>query len=88
MYVERNIEAPSRIIVDVKKQYEYYLLVCVCMRACSLANPASNAYAPYCDVIRGPSVYTIFFDIFINGATFGKTLLNIKRVLIFSTTFF
>jgi hypothetical protein len=28
----------------------------VCMRisACSLANPARNAYAPYCDVICGP----------------------------------
>jgi hypothetical protein len=38
--------------------------VCVCMRisACSLANPACNAYAPYCDVIRGlPLEFTIFF---------------------------
>ena len=50
-----------------------YLRVCVrvsqrvgvCMRvhACSLANPACNAYAPCCDVICGPSGSTIFFDI-------------------------
>ena len=31
--------------------------------ACSLANPACNAYAPYCHVICGLSVCTIFFDI-------------------------
>ena len=37
----------------------------VCMRvsACSLANPACNAYVPHCDVISGPSVSTKFFDI-------------------------
>jgi hypothetical protein len=56
-----------------------YLLVCVCVRACmwipgcvaacmrvracSLANPACNAYAPYCDVICGPSVSATFVDI-------------------------
>ena len=28
--------------------------VCMRIRACSLANPARNAYAPYCDVICGP----------------------------------
>jgi hypothetical protein len=53
----------------------YYLFVCVCMwvtrsvgicmriRACNLAYPACNAYAPYCDVICGPSISTTFFDI-------------------------
>ena len=57
------------------KSSKYYILVCVCMwvperegvcmriRAYSLANPARNAYAPYCDVICGPSMSTIFFDI-------------------------
>jgi hypothetical protein len=29
----------------------------------SVANPARNAYAPYCDVICGPSVSTTFFYI-------------------------
>jgi hypothetical protein len=33
------------------------------LRACSLAYPESNSYAPYCDVICGPSNSTIFFDI-------------------------
>jgi hypothetical protein len=28
-----------------------------------LANPACNAYAPYCNVICSPSVSTVFFDI-------------------------
>ena len=37
--------------------------VCMRIRAYSLANPARNAYAPYCDVICGPSVSTTFFDI-------------------------
>jgi hypothetical protein len=62
---------------------------CVCMRvrARNLACPACNAYAPYCDVICGPSVSITFFDSLINGAIFGKKeFLNIKCVLIFSTT--
>ena len=76
----------------------YYILVCVymlaracvracgcvgvCMRerACNLANPARNAYAPYFDVT--------FRHYLINGAIFGKNLLNIKYVLIVSTAFF
>ena len=81
MYMYRSIEVRSRIVA-VEKQYEYYLLVCACMRApacvhcvrervgmcmrvraCSLANPACNAYAPYCDVICVPSASTQFLDI-------------------------
>ena len=37
--------------------------VCTRIRVCSLAKPARNAYAPYCDVLCGLSVSTIFFDI-------------------------
>jgi hypothetical protein len=33
------------------------------VRACSLAYPACNAYTSYCDVICGPSGFTMFFDI-------------------------
>jgi hypothetical protein len=65
--------------VAMEKQYEYYLLVCVCMHVCmwvpghmsvcmhvsaySLANPAGNVYALYCDIICGLSVSTTFFNI-------------------------
>jgi hypothetical protein len=57
------------------KNNKYYILVCVCMGvpghvgmcmgiyACSLANPACNAYAPCCDIICGPLVATTFFNI-------------------------
>jgi hypothetical protein len=43
----------------------YLWCVCLraCVRACTLAYPACNSYAPYCDVICGPSGSTIFFDI-------------------------
>jgi hypothetical protein len=37
--------------------------VCMRIRACSLASPARNACAPYCDVICGPSVSAVFFEI-------------------------
>ena len=37
--------------------------VCLHIRAYSLANPACNAYGPYCDVICDSSVSTTFFDI-------------------------
>ena len=53
--------------------------VCMCMRVCSHAYPACNAYAPYCEVLRDPSGSTIFFDV-INGTIFAKKLLNIKCV--------
>ena len=55
------------------------------IRACSLANPACNSYAPYCDVICGPlGLHHIFRHYLINGAIFGKKLLNIKCVFLFS----
>ena len=37
--------------------------LCLHIRAYSLTNPARNVYAPYCDVICGPSVSGIFFSI-------------------------
>ena len=53
--------------------------VCIRVRACSLAYPACNLYAPYCDVICGRSGCSIFFDIILEKAQFsGK-----KSYLIF-----
>ena len=77
MYVQRNTEAHSRVIVAVEKHYVLLIAlrvhacilvsgrvgVCMRIRACDLANPACNAYAPYCDVIYGPLFSTVFFDI-------------------------
>jgi hypothetical protein len=37
--------------------------LCIHIRAYSLANPTRKTYAPYCDVICGPSFSIIFFDI-------------------------
>jgi hypothetical protein len=73
----------------LRKSNKYYACVCVSVyaraRACSFAYPACNAYAPYCDVIYGPSGSTIFFDIiFINGAIFRKKLWALKCVFWFS----
>ena len=78
MYVQSNTEALSRIIVAVEKQ-KYYIFLCLCarscvrvfgrvgvcmrVRACSLAFPACNFYALYCDVICDPSGPTKYFDI-------------------------
>ena len=53
---------------------------CMRIRAYSLASPARNAYEPYCDVICGPSGFTILFDIISFGAIFGKKLSNKKFV--------
>ena len=88
MYVSRNTEARSRNYCCCGKAINItYWPVCeclrvyacmwvpervgVCMRAC-LANLARNAYAPYCDVICGPSVSTIFFDIISQTVRFSK----------------
>jgi hypothetical protein len=47
------------VCVRVPRRVGVYMRV----RACSLAYPACIAYAPYCDVICGPSGSTTFFDI-------------------------
>ena len=57
----------------------------VCLRACSRTNPARNA-PPYCH-LRPLWLHHIFRHYLTNGMIFGKALLNIKCVLIFSTTF-
>ena len=64
----------------------------VCMRmrmhVCRLPNPARNAYAPYCDVICGTSVSTIFCDIISQTMKFSEKVIEHKMcVFIFSTTF-
>jgi hypothetical protein len=85
-----------KIVAVESNKYYLLVYVCMLARACmwvhmharasmhrrayGLANPALNAYAPYCDVICGPSVSTTFFDYLINGVIFGKRLLNIKCV--------
>jgi hypothetical protein len=60
-----------------------------CVRACSHACPAFNAYAPYCDIICSPHGSTIFFDILSKTARFsGKEVTEHKMcVSIFPTTF-
>ena len=65
MYIQRNTEARSRIIVAVEKQY--YILVCVdaCVLACACMHVAlliqHSIRVRY--VICGPPGSTVFFDI-------------------------
>jgi hypothetical protein len=56
----------------------------------NLAYPACNCYAPYCDVIRGPSgCTTFFFSLSYKRRDFRKNVTEHNVcVLIFSTTFF
>ena len=43
------------------------------MHIYSLASPARYAYAPYCDVIRGPSgLHYVFRHYLVNGEIFGE----------------
>jgi hypothetical protein len=50
-------------MVAMEKQKILHICVCMRIRACSLAYPACHAFAPYCDVICGPSVFAIFFAV-------------------------
>jgi hypothetical protein len=60
----------------------------ILVRACSLAYPACNAYAPYCDCHLWPlSLHHIFLHYLIKGTTFGNMLLKIKCVFRFSLQF-
>ena len=91
MYVYRNIEARSQIVFAILliglcahacMWVRGRVGVCTRIRACSLANPSYNAYAPYYEVVCGPSFSTTFFDIF------GKKVIEHKVcVWIFSTYF-
>jgi len=55
------------------------------MCVCSVSYPACNAQAPYCH-LWPVWLYYMFPHYLINGAISRKKLLNIKYVLIFSTT--
>jgi len=69
-------------IVAVENKY-YISWVCVCSLSC----PACNAHALYCR-LWSAELYNIFPRYLINGTIFEKKyILNIKCVLIFSTTF-
>jgi hypothetical protein len=54
--------------------------LCMRVRAYSLAYPACNAYALYCDVIWPLWLDHIFRHYLINDTIFEKQLLNIKCV--------
>jgi hypothetical protein len=56
--------------------------VCISVCACSLAYPARNSYAPYCDVNFGSSDSIIFLTFSKKKATEHKMC-----ILILSTTF-
>jgi hypothetical protein len=83
MYVYRNTDERSRIIVVVKKRNILHICLCayVCtrvrvlrvprrvrVRVCSVAYPTCNSYAPCSDVICGFfGLYHIFRHYLING---------------------
>ena len=79
------------------RKHHKFVCVCACVRvlergrvnsrACSLAYPACNAYAPCCEVICGLLFHKIVRNYLIKGTIFRKPLLNTKCVLIFSTNF-
>jgi hypothetical protein len=59
--------------------------VCLRVLACSLAYPACDSYAPYCDVICGPSGSTTLSH---KWHDFRKNIIEHKMcVLVFSTRF-
>ena len=54
--------AGERVLLCADAQEPRRMDVCACARACNLAYPACNAYAPYCVVICGFSHSSRFFD--------------------------
>ena len=66
--------------VRVRGHVDVYVRISVC----SLANPACNAYAPYCDVIRGPSVSTMFSILSHKRCHFSKKVIEHKTCVWFS----
>jgi hypothetical protein len=98
MYVQRNIEERSQIIVAEKMQNVLHISVhacvwmpgfvgvCMSVRVCSLAYPACNAYTPYCNVICGP-LWLHYFSTFSHKQRDLKNLIEYKIcVLSFFTT--
>jgi hypothetical protein len=90
-------------IVTVEKAIGIrYLYVCSCacvrvpgslgmfmrVRACSLAYPACNAYAPYCDVICGPSRANIFSTLSHKWREFSEKVSEQKMCFFSFTTHF
>ena len=76
MYVKRNIEAPShknfchgKLInityssVSVRERMRVRIRVHGRVRTCNLTYSVCYAYAPYCDVICGPTGSTTFLVI-------------------------
>ena len=62
--------------------------MCMLARACSLAYPACNAYAPYCVVICDLSGFTKFFNIILQTARFSENVIEYKiHILNLSTSF-
>ena len=73
-----------RATVVVEKSNEYYTFwVCVC----ELRYPACNAHTPYYIVMWPVRIDNIVKHYHTNATISGKQLLNIKCVLLFSTTF-
>ena len=79
-------------IVAVEKQYKYY--ICVSdrerARACALVWVRTCAFARDALLIQHASriwLHHVFQHYLLNDTISGKTLLNIKYVMIFSTTF-
>jgi hypothetical protein len=90
MDVQRNTEARSRITatyLGVRVRAGGWGRWRMHVRACSLAYPACNAYAPYCDVFCGPSGYTTFFEVIKDTIFENKGTEHKMCVLIFSATF-
>jgi hypothetical protein len=55
--------------------------VCIRVRVCSLAHPARNAYAPYCDVICCTPSSTTFFEIISQTARFSEKKVIERKML-------
>ena len=58
-----NISLCVRVCARANERVPGSVGVCMRVRACSCVYPACNSYAPYCDVICGPSGSNSFFDI-------------------------
>ena len=72
MFKQRNTVSQWRITVAVEKHEVLHISACAhaCVRACSLAYPACNAYGPHSDVICG--LWLHIFDIISETERFSK----------------